>query len=271
MVYRTADPFVAADINPFTNAPYDDSWIIFSLTDTNEYQMMNGGVNAPVYTLKVSKQYAQWRMSVFDFLQYQQTNNKNVILSISDTDYADAQKHYGNHSYNDRFLRDYEPDVLVHSTTRECWEQIKKDNCLKSWNILKRENPHWETAPIGKVLSDPPDFSDYIMFSTGGISGEIVVSSKQRGKITMDPNISYQTGARLYFDLKKIAEDGLLVRDGCHLKVKDKLELEPYLLWVGEWTTIGLDTDISTPKEFTELSNSTFNRIFGKSIEPSCP
>ena len=39
-------------------------------------------------------------------------------------------------------------------------------------------------------------FSNYIMFGSG-VTGEIVVSAKQRGKIVMDVNAEYRTGARL--------------------------------------------------------------------------
>ena len=50
----------------------------------------------------------------------------------------------------------------------------------------------------------PTDFSDYIMFGDG-ITGEIIVNSKQQGKIVMDENSEYLTGARLYFDAQKMA------------------------------------------------------------------
>ena len=46
----------------------------------------------------------------------------------------------------------------------------------------------------------------------------------------MNQDMAYNTGARLYFDNKKIAADGLLIRDGIHLQVMDRLPLEPYLL-----------------------------------------
>ena len=266
MVYRVNEKFEITDINPFTNKPYDSSWIIFQLTNSNDYQMFNGG-NQSVYLLKVSKKYPQWKFSIFDFVQYQESYNKNIILSISDDDYIEANIEYRNHKYNDNFLRNYEPEVLIHSTRQENWNKIKIDGCLKSWNILKNENPEFEKEPIGKALGDPNDFSDYIMFSGGGISNEIVVLSKQQGKITMNQDKEYVTGARLYFDINKIAKDGLLIRDGCHLKVKDKLPLDPYLIWVGEWESIGLKSNISTPKEFTELSNLTFNKLFNKNIK----
>ena len=161
--------------------------------------------------------------------------------------------HYGNHSYHDNFLRSCEPDVLIHSTTLENWRKIESDSCLKSWNVLKKSNATSETQPIGKLLGDPTDFSDYIMFSDGGISGEIVVLSKQLGQITMDPDMKYQPDARLYFDAKEIAKDGLLIRDGCHLMVRDELPLFPYLIWAATWRSVGLASSLSTPKRFTEL------------------
>lgn len=64
--------------------------------------------------------------------------------------------------------------------------------------------------------------------------------------------------------MKKIVEDGLAVRDGAHLKVKDKLPLKPYLIWTATWENIGLDSRISTPKIFTERANTEFKKKFPK-------
>ena len=118
-----------------------------------------------------------------------------------------------------------------------------------------------EEYPIGIQLGDPADFSDYIMFG-GGVTGEIVVNSKQQGKIVMDVNADYLTGARLYFDAKRMAQDGLLIRDGCHLKVKDTLPLEPYLIFAATWERIGLESQVSTPKIFSEKADESFRRIY---------
>lgn len=128
---------------------------------------------------------------------------------------------------------------MIHSTTIENWTKIQRDGMLKSWNKLKSENTSFEKQPIGIQLGDPANFSDYIMFGSG-VSGEIVVSSKQSGKINMDINAEYQTGARLYFDAEKMAKDGLLIRDGAHIKVKDILTLEPYLIYSATWDKVGL-------------------------------
>jgi len=256
------DDFVESKINPVTNMPYDDTWIVYCLTNSTDYQMMVGSNNGSVYIAKVSKSYSAWKLSVCDFIQFQESIGKNIILAISQEDLAEAQKYHKGHKYNDPFLREKEPDILIHSTTYDNWLCIKEDQCLKSWNILKKEKASWEDKPIGQALGDPVDFNDYIMFSSGSISSEIVVLSKQYGKIITNQDMNYKTGVRLYFDMKKIAENGLLIRDGIHLKVKNTLPLEPYLLWCATWDKVGLKNNISTPKEFTQKSNKLFNQLF---------
>lgn len=262
MIYRVEEGFIEGEINSITNEPYDSSWIVFCLTTSNEYQIMNGGSKSNVYTLRISKNYTAWKMSVMDFLEFQESLNKNIILSISETDWVEAKTYYEGHHYNEKNLRKNEPEVVIHSTTPQNWESIQKDGCLKSWNTLKKEKEEWEKLPIGSSLGDPSDFSDYIMFADGGIASEIVVLSKQKGQIIINQEIQYEVGTRLYFDMKKIAQDGLLVRDGCHFKVKDKLPLKPYLIWVGDWRNVGLNSTVSTPKEFTKRANDKFEQLF---------
>lgn len=46
----------------------------------------------------------------------------------------------------------------------------------------------------------------------------------------MDIDTEYLTGARLYFHAKRMAQDGLLIRDGCHLKVKGRFHLSNNLI-----------------------------------------
>lgn len=196
-------------------------------------------------------------MAVGDFIGFCKANEKNAILVMSEAELKSAKNHYEGHRYNEPFLRENESTVLVHSTPMNSWKQIKRDGMLKSWNILKTQKVITEEQPIGIQLGDPTDFSDYIMFG-GGVTGEIVVNSKQQGKIVMDTNAEYLTGARLYFDGKRIAQDGLLVRDGCHLKVKDMLPLRPYLIWVATWETIELESQVSTPKIFAEQADRKF-------------
>ena len=134
---------------------------------------------------------------------------------------------------------------------------------LKSWNRLKTEGFFTEDFPIGKQLGDPEELRDFILFG-GGTTGEIVVNSKQNNKLIYDENVEYRTGARLYFDMRKIANDGLILRDGSEIKIKDSLPIKPYLIWVSTWDKIGLDSEISTPKIFAEKSDEFFKTNINK-------
>lgn len=263
MLYRIND-LTENSINPITGREYDSSWVILALTDSTEYQQLCGCHNGCTYTIKTSRfNHKHWEMSVGDFIGFYNASNKNAILVMSEADLALAKKRYGSHQYNEAFLRENEPPVLIHSTTLSAWEQISRDGMLKSFHLLKREKSIAQGRPIGALLGDPADFSDYIMFGSG-ITGEIIVSSKQQGRIIMDENAEYLTGARLYFDAKKMAQDGLLLRDGCHLKVKDTLPLSPYLIWAATWDTVGLKSQVSTPKIFAEQADKQFE-IFASS------
>lgn len=257
MIYRL-DRLSDSHLNPVTGRAYDDSWIVFQLTDSTDYQQMSGCGDAGVYTISVSrKRYRNWEMAVGDLIDFCEANGKNAIVVMSEKDLRAAKKRYEGHRHNDPFLRDDEPAVLVHSTPMNSWNQIKRDGMLKSWNRLQSEQAIDEERPIGAWLGDPLDFSDFIMLGTG-VAGEIIVSSKQQGTIVMNPDAAYLTGARLYFDAEIIARDGLLVRDGCHLKVRDTLPLQPYLIWTATWDTIGLASQVSTPKCFAEQADKRF-------------
>lgn len=260
VIYRT-DCFNESGINPFTNNEYDDSWVIFILTDSTDYKQTVGAKSSCAYTVKTSRVLCDnWRVSVGDFISFHEAVGKNIILVMTQKELEAVKSYYGNHKYNDAYLRENEPVILIHSTPMSNWLKIKDDCMLKSFNFLN-SNKTDIVHPIGRSLGDPADFSDYIMFGTG-ITGELVVSSKQQGKIVMDPNAEYLTGARLYFDARKMAQDGLIIRDGCHIKVKDKLPLSPYLIWTATWENIGLPSPISTPSAFAELADEVFRSNF---------
>ncbi len=256
MIYRV-DKFTENNINPITKSEYDSSWLVLVLASDIDSAMIVGASNGCAYTIKINKHlYDNWKMAVGDFIGYCNANNLNGIIAITEDEYNEVQNYYAGHGYNATVLRDYETPILVHSTSMENWYQIQKDGMLKSWNKLNIS----EKEPIGKQLGDPVHFSYYIMFG-GGVSGEIVVNSKQSSKIVMDIDAEYKTGARLYFDAEKIAKDGLLVRDGAHMKVKDILLLEPYLIWAATWDKVGLESQVSTPRVFAKKADEKFECI----------
>lgn len=262
MIY-VVDTFEENAINPITKQEYDDSWIVIRVT----HHPFNTGIASAeegcAYTIRISKCADNyWFLAVGDAIEYCEKLQKNAIVVISESEWEELKNLYGNHSFDEKELRSNEGKVLVHSTSLENWNNIQNEGCLKCWNILKRENTLLEEQPIGFENGDPKDFSDYIMFGGFDVSGEIVVSSRQYGFINMDVNTEYETGARLYFDAKKMAEDGLLVRDGVHIKVRDELPLEKYLIWTATWKNVGLEKSVSTPCVFAKKADDNFKEFF---------
>ena len=234
--------------------------MFFHLVDSSEFEICIGKNEFSVYEIKMSKSCLHWEMKLFDFLNYQNSYHKNIVLIISEEDYNSAESQYNGHNHCES-LREYEPKVLVHSTTLENLQSIQEDNYLKSWNILSKEKNAWEKEPIGKLLNDPEDLKDYVMLGDiNSFAGEIVVMSKQKEQIICDPNELYQPGVRLYFDLEKIANDGLLIRDGIHYKVKNFLPFTNYLLCCVTASDIKVESEI-TPKEFVVKANAYFKSI----------
>ena len=229
------------------------------LTDSKEYRQFNCFENS-IYTLKISKNYEYWYYDLCDLIGFYKDTDIEVLLEIDDNDLALARKLYGNHKYNERKLREYETDVMVHSTTKDNVQSILADKKLKSWNLLSAEKSDWEKEPIGALLGDIDDFSNYVMLSGISQNNEIVTASKANGTINTDINQTYIAGARFYLDAKRLAADGLLLRDGAHIKVKDYIDLEKYLIWYSTPEILGIDK-LTTPKKFFEISNERFKEV----------
>lgn len=226
------------------------------LTDSKDYESFCGLENS-VYTVKISKQYKYWYYDLCDMLGFYESSEIELIIDIEDSDIKSAKSLYGNHKFNDIALRSYEPDVLVHSTTLEAGKKILNDNAIKCWNIINHQHKNFEEKPIGSLLGDIEDFSNYVMLSSIDVNNEIIIASKQKGCIDTNPNQIYQSGFRFYLDAKKLAADGLLLRDGQHIKVRNKIPLDKYLIWYANAEKIGMSVE-TTPDEFFKASNKQF-------------
>lgn len=247
-----------SDLAEAEKIEWDASWRIAILVDS-EYQRVCGKGERGAYTIRFSRQFPSWKMQMGDFIDYSEKQHQNALVILSENEFFKVKQCYQGHACNERSLRPDEPAVLVHGTTLECWESIQRDRCLKSWNLAKQERCLTEEKPIGHLLGDPEEFRNDIMFGTG-VRCEIVVASKQAGHLVFDTDVEYQSGARLYFDARKMASDGLLLRDGNHLKVKDQLPLHPYLLWAATWKELSLPDRITTPAIFASAADQMFEK-----------
>lgn len=228
-------------------------------TQQKEYRQFNCFENS-IYKLKISKNYKYWYYDLCDLIDFYKGSDIEVIPEISNDDLALARELYGNHKYNEHILREYEPDVMVHSTTKDNVQSILSDKKLKAWNLLCAEKSDWEDKPIGALLGDIGDFSNYVMLSGISQNNEIITASKSNGELNTDVNQSYVAGARFYLNAQKLAGDALLLRDGAHIKVRDYIDLEKYLIWYSTPEILGVE-EHTTPKVFFELSNKKFNEI----------
>ncbi len=230
------------------------------LTDSTEYKQFCCFENS-IYTLKISRNFKYWYYDLCDLIDFYNNSHVEIFLDIAKSDIELARSLYGNHRYDERCLREYETNFMVHSTPIENLNSIINDGVLKSWNILKSEKSDWEQAPIGALLGDIDDFSDYVMLSVPFQNNEIVTASKQKHQIDTDVNQIYCPGARFYLNAQMLANDGLLLRDGEHIKVKNCIPLDKYLIWYSTTEKIGLSKN-STPKEFFEMSNNKFFELY---------
>jgi len=227
------------------------------ISDSTEYNASTGRKN-DIYCFKISRHCEGWQFRVMDFFQYNAALNRNVIYNGPDIFLEEVRITYTGHSIHDNYLRPYEPEILVHSTTPEGYTHIMKDGAIKSWNKVKTEHKIYEDKPIGTLLGDPDDFRDYIMLGDTGFWNEIVVSSREKGFICMDADAEYKPGARFYFNTKQLLENGLYLRDGIHYKVKDELPLS-YVLFTASLENISLKGKI-TPSVFSGAADTAFYR-----------
>lgn len=263
MIYLADSNWCPLNRNPFSeNGLYGIEWSAF-IYDWEIPYYTNNYPDAKLHTLRFSPNADKNFLRLFDFLAYEESFGRNVILKICAGINAEKllQQYAG--FLHDAVFRDTDEKYMVHSTTLENWENIQKEKALLSPNMLRRKGV--KMLEIGlKQMIEPADYSDYIMLDVLNGCGELVVNSRQLGYVCLDPEIEYTTGVRLYFDTGKMVENKIVRRDGLHLlKVKDRLPLQDYL--VAAISADCFPKDIKwTPTKFTEEANQLFHVKYTK-------
>ncbi len=260
MIYIANDNWNPTNQNPYIpDGTYGSTWSSFIYDQTINITT-NVYDNAKVYVVRVSPESDMAFTRLFDFLYYEESYGRNVILKLTPGMYAaDILNRYSNANHNVVY-RDTDVPFMVHSTTLANWSSIQHDGSIVSPNMLRQMGK--PVSEIGlKQLMEPEDYSDYVMLDIPNGCGEIVVNSRQLGYICLDPNALYNPGVRLYFDVKQIISDKIAVRDGLHiLKIKDMLPLNKYL--IAAITAKDFPSNIDwTPTLFTEMANQYFTTM----------
>ncbi len=209
--------------NPFTpEGTYGADWVRVRVVEQADFEMMTGMDQC--FGLTLSAASRGWAFRMMDFIGYHERQGRHVWIDCPPALLSQAEREYGGHDRQEPTRRPYEPRVLCHSTTPGGWAGIQRDGELKSWNQLKRAGAIAQQRPIGALLGDPEDFSDYVMLGSG-VAGEIVAASHQAGRLVMDIHGLYQPGARIYFETERLIGEGLWIRDGAHFKTRAPLPL----------------------------------------------
>jgi len=103
--------------NPFSpDGRYGENWVALYITDSEDYKLMT--CKDTIFCFKISKATQEnWEFRAMDYIEYNLMLNRNVVYIGDVKDYEDAKSAYQGHSIYDPFLRPYEPEILVHSTT----------------------------------------------------------------------------------------------------------------------------------------------------------
>lgn len=263
MIYTADSEWNPTLPNPFVaDGAYGESWSSF-IYDDSIFYFSNVYPDIRVYTLRFSPVADIGNLRFFDFLQYELSYGRNVIVKFcAGMDGRDILNRF-RQTGNETSYRETDGEVLVHSTTLSAWKQIRQDGALLSPNELKKNGKPINEIGLAPML-EPKDYSDYIMLDVPNGCGELVVNSRNLGTVCIDPNVPYTPGVRLYFDVKKLFADSLVTRDGVHpVKIKDKLPLDGYLLAVISAKEFPGDIQW-TPTLFTERANELFNIKYRK-------
>lgn len=163
---------------------------------------------------------------IINFLNYEKTYKRRVMLWCEDKEVVHRIIEKINYEDIRQIIDLEDKELLCHSTALENIDNILKDNGLLSYKELVKLNRVVKTERF--VLREPEDFLDYVdLCDKNSMSSEIVVASRQFGKIKDDLDFQYNPGVRMYFSVEKLKNLKGACVDGLHtFSVKNKLPLD---------------------------------------------
>jgi hypothetical protein len=271
MSYLKAPPgWAYTDANPFTpDSSYGAGWSGFCILGQDDDQFTTGKSGAGPFSARFGRRVEHLATRLIDFLRYENAQGRTVILSFPDDINIDGFVAQAlSQMPGPGVVRPEDPEIIVHSTTREAWRNIRADGWLKAASELSQQGRIVDpSSEVGRYLEhEPPEYREYIMFGTiASTTPEKIVASYQAGRFILDDEAIYEPGARLYFDHHRMIADHRITRDGLHIaKVHKQLPLAPYLLAVIGVEEIDPQREVKlwTPRLFVERSDAAFWRQY---------
>ena len=165
MIHLADSNWCPLNRNPFSkNGLYGIEWSAF-IYDWEIPYYTNNYPDAKLHTLRFSPNADKDFLRLFDFLTYEESYGRNVILKICTGINAEKLlQEYAAFSH-DVVFRDTDEKYMVHSTTLENWGNIRKEKALLSPNMLKRKGVRMLEIGLRQMI-EPADYSDnYICFA----------------------------------------------------------------------------------------------------------
>jgi hypothetical protein len=125
-------------------------------------------------------------------------------------------------------------DMVCHVASVVDAERVLKSGVLLSACEVRNISGQILAQEESNVAGDPPDYFEYVMFTFGNcIAGDRLLLERKLGRAPTDTELAKELhpGVRFYFSYADLVKHPGFCSDGYHFcKVKDRLEIEPYLI-----------------------------------------
>ena len=125
-------------------------------------------------------------------------------------------------------------ELVCHITSVANAEEILKSGVLLSACEARGESGQTLAFEERNAAADPPDYFEYVMFTFGNCTaGDNLVMERELGRLPTQKELTemFRPGVRFYFRYADLSSHPRFCSDGYHsCKIKDSLEIEPYLV-----------------------------------------
>ena len=234
------------------------SCLVFLNADDSHYY--NGRLSNELYSVRFGRQTPMLIHRIADFLRYEtKLGRSTLIYSEYRCDIEGMIRQAIAVTPDPSLRREYDPSVLVHSTTDDRLECIRSSGAILPSSML-RQSQHTMRLVGFEDLGEPPEYIDFVHFAElGSATGEVIVLSHRDGRINTDFDAEYTPGARIYLSFDSLLADGKLWRDGLHVvKALGPVALARYSIETITWRDFPNSATPWTPRSFATAADTEF-------------